>query len=170
MRRLFHLAVLAAFIFSSSTAFAQVKRYCDLGTLLSAVEMDGLVGTRTFTVGPSEACDNINDTAQKVAVGSYKYLVLCSALTTDESTALVTTHLVGKTVATATFSPTQCSTTSGGTCTGVKAGITSHTLAGAGVSVCYRYGIQGYPAHSIVMSLSSADSADLLTLTGYLAD
>ena len=165
MRKIFHLIVLGLFLFgASSSARAYPGFTCDLGTLIDGIALN--TGTATDLVIDIPASATCSTGRRFVTARAHK-LVLIFDYTNSSGSTLVATHLVGLSTATAT--PGECSSTSGGTCTSGTSGITSMAVTGD-IIRSHRYNIRGYPVHKITMSMAGADGSDLLTVTGFLVE
>jgi hypothetical protein len=137
------------------------KRYVmDLGTLLDAKALNGAAATRTFTVGPRENNIDILGYDEIVLEHYFDYTATAGTITT--------TCKVGRTVATAAFSPTTC-TTATGTCTVNMGGVFVTASLSADTKWVVRMRIEGYAALSCVVAHGGSPGAtDKITVTGYL--
>lgn len=159
MKRLLLAAVL---LFSTPPTLAQagdVKAH-PLGTLLSAVALNGAAATRTFTVGPA--------LTNGTRLYNYSILTLRVAYTWANNGTLTVTCTEGDTVATATATPTTC-TVASGTCTLNYAGVFVTPSLTASKTFKIDMGLTGSQALSCVVAHGGVPNAnDKVTVSGVL--
>lgn len=155
------ISILALLIPSLALGADPGKRHVlDLGTKLDAIALNGAAGTRTFTIGPRLENQDLLGFDELVLEHYFDFGAVAGTITT--------TCLVGRTVATATFSPTTC-TTAAGTCTVNMGGVFVTASLSADTKWVVRMRIEGYPALSCVVAHGGAAGAtDKITVTGYL--
>lgn len=132
----------------------------DVGTQLDAVALNAAAASRTFTIGPRFSNENVLGYTELVLEHFFDYTANAGTITT--------TCLVGRTAATATFSPTTC-TTSLGTCTVNMAGIFVTASLSADTKYVVRMRVEGYPTIKCTVAHGGTPGAtDKITVTGYL--
>jgi hypothetical protein len=145
----------------SSNAFAQ--QYCrayPIGTVLSAVALNGAASTRTFTVGPTVGGDNLLQ---------YKAIALDVDFTEVNAGAITITCKQGQTVLTATHSMGVCKIQTNGSCLLSMGGVVYTDTLSTSTNYSFVIGTNGAAAISCVVSHGGSPGAtDLITIKGNL--
>jgi hypothetical protein len=162
MRLFASLLVLTLFASSPVLAVQEVGKAAvlDIGTQLNAVALNGLAATRTFTVGPKFENENVLGYTEIVLEHFFDYTANAGTITTS--------CLVGRTAATATFSPTTC-TTSLGVCSVNLGGTFVTASLSSDTKYSVRMRVAGYPTIKCTVTHGGTPGAtDKITVTGYL--